>query len=446
MGLALAWVALAIILAGLSLLILFKGNVERTMRDDLSSGLMRLVAVIQPEIDEPTISEPLPDPRYSTPLSGSYWQIEALESGLTARSRSLWDFVLDVPRPPSSGQELFTTLPGPEGQQLAVLSRQIKFDTANGSRSYQVSLAEDRAVLDQSIAQFRVDASTALLLLGLFLMIAAWAQVKIGLSPIHTLREAIEAIRRGQKDRLEGPYPSELTPLVNEVNELLSGREKSMEYARSRAADLAHGLKTPLSVLRSTADRLEEKGDAESAALMMDLATEMSERIDYQLRLASLRIRAGAYLANASLNAALIRTIGVLKKTHRGENLGWFIELGADVVVDMERQDLLELMGVVLENATKWADSRITITTRQVDGMAEVEIGDDGPGLTAAQIEQIGVRGRRIDESRGGSGFGLAIALEIVRLNEGQASFGRSSLGGLNVTLKLPLNQIDRSS
>lgn len=442
MVLALAWVALAIILAGISLFFLFKGNVERTMREDLSDGLKRLVAVIQPEIDEPTISEPLPNPLYSIPFSGSYWQIEALETGATARSRSLWDFVLEVPRPAPADAELFVNLPGPEEQQLAVLSREISFDTADGSRIYQVSLAEDRAVLDQSIAQFRMDAGIALLLLALSLLIAAWVQIRLGLSPIHVLREAIEAIRQGQKDRLEGFYPTEFTPLVTEVNELLSGREKSSEYARSRAADLAHGLKTPLSVLRSTADRLSEKGDTESAAVLSELATEMSERIDYQLRLASLRIRAGTHLANTSLNAALIRTMGVLKKTHRGENLGWFIELGADAVIDMERQDLLELVGVVLENATKWADSRITIVTRQADGIAEIEIGDDGPGLSAAQMEQIGVRGRRIDETRGGSGFGLAIALEIVRLNEGEVSFGQSSLGGLNVTLRLPLSQL----
>ena len=155
------------------------------------------------------------------------------------------------------------------------------------------------------------------------------------------------------------------------------------------------------------------------------------------MRLASLRLRAGTHVANASLHAAVIRTLDVLRKTQRGEELAWMIELGADNVIDIDRQDLLELVGVVLENASKWAQTSVTIATRKAGDMAEVVVGDDGPGLSAEQIAAIGPRGRRMDESRPGTGFGLAIALEILKLNGGEAVFGRSDRGGLQVVLRL---------
>jgi signal transduction histidine kinase len=190
-------------------------------------------------------------------------------------------------------------------------------------------------------------------------------------------------------------------------------------------------------VLTATADRL-RAGDPASAAALDEITVEMADRIDYQLRLARLRLRSGTHVLSASLNNALSRTVSVIRQTREGEALQWNVALGDDVRVNIDRHDLLELIGVLLENAAKWAAGRVDIGIRRVDGQVEVGIEDDGPGLTEDQIAGLGTRGKRFDESRPGSGLGLAIAMEILALNGGDARFSRSALGGLSVVLRLP--------
>jgi signal transduction histidine kinase len=164
----------------------------------------------------------------------------------------------------------------------------------------------------------------------------------------------------------------------------------------------------------------------------------MSDRIDYQLRLARLKMRTGSHTGNASLNAALNSTIAVLKKTHRGEALQWAVDLAEDLTVNIERNDLLELLGILLENASEWAASRVHVATARDGECAMITIDDDGAGLSSEQMESLGVRGKRLDESRSGNGMGLAIALEIAGLNKGSLEFKRSTLGGFCALLKLP--------
>ena len=302
-----------------------------------------------------------------------------------------------------------------------------------------VLVAENRAVLDVSIAQFGQDLVIALVLLGLALLIAAWFQVRLGLAPLDSLRAGIDRIQRGESDRLPETYPAEVLPLVNGVNELLQSQEKSMQFARARAADLAHGLKTPLSVLSTVSERLAEAGDTETAGLIDMMTKEMADRVDYQLRLSRLRMRDGAHFYTASLNKALARTIAVVEKTRDGENLSWSFTADAVANVDIEQEDLIELVGVLLENAAKWAKSRVDITLRHDAEGVETIIADDGPGLTAAQIATLGPRGRRLDESKKGSGLGLSIAIEIVEINGGNIGFDQTPGGGLRVHLRLPI-------
>jgi signal transduction histidine kinase len=164
----------------------------------------------------------------------------------------------------------------------------------------------------------------------------------------------------------------------------------------------------------------------------------MSENVDYQLRLARIRPRTSATVLRASLNSALLRTISVLRKTHEGENIHWQITLGDDLLVDIDEHDLLELAGIVLENAAKWAASRVVVTTASVGGHAVAQVTDDGPGLSKEQIAQIGARGTRISDERSGSGFGLAIALEIAATNGASIEFSSAPESGLTVEIALP--------
>ena len=440
LGGAALWIMLALVVAGLAIGWIFRANVERQVQQGLVAGLNRLVAQIDPFAPAPVPETALPDPRYATPFSGLYWQVEDAAPGAVWRSRSLWDQVLATGAGPTGAGEVFRTLPGPDGQSLSALLRDIRFATPNGEvRSFRVTLAENRALLDESINRFGIDLAIALAVLGLALVAAAGLQVQLGLLPLHSVRAGIGAVRRGEAPALPPDYPAEVLPLVGEVNELLTQQQKSIDFARARAADLAHGLKTPLSVLKSLGTELADKGDPESARLVDEIATEMDDRVDYQLRLSRLRLRTRAHQLAASLNEAVDRTVAVLVRTRDGERLTWQVELSPGLVVDIDRHDLTELVGVMLENAAKWGESAVRVEGRAEGGMALLTIADDGPGLSEAEIAKLGVRGQRLDESRRGSGLGVAIALEIVAINAGRVSFGRAPEGGLSVELALPL-------
>lgn len=438
LGGAALWIVLALIVAGLAIGWMFTANVERSMREGLTASLNRLVAQIDAGASEPVSATALPDPRYATPLSGVYWQVEELGTANAWRSRSLWDAMLDTSGAAApGGTERFVTLAGPSDQPLSAMLREVSF--ADQHKRFRVTLAENRALLDESIRQFGGDLVLALVFLGLALILAAWLQVQLGLRPLQNLRKGIGAVRRGEAQKLPAEYPAELLPLVGEVNELLEQQQKSMEFARARAADLAHGLKTPLSVLRNLAAEMKHEGEADAGTQVDEIVGEMDDRVEYQLRLSRLRMRTKAHQLSASLNEAVDRTVAVLGRTQEGEVLDWKVEVAPQLTVDIDRHDLMELVGVILENAAKWGKSRVRVEGHANGGFAELRIADDGPGLSEAQIAHLGVRGQRHDESRRGSGLGLAIALEVVALNAGTVHFARAAEGGLEATVRLPL-------
>lgn len=443
------WVSLALVIAGSAIAWLFVANVEATARRDLEAELSRLAALIDPLTVEPALTASMPDPRYETPFSGLYWQITG-EDGTALRSRSLWDFTLSaIPGAPADGTIRFGVIEGPDGQSLTAIQRSLRFATESGGRRFSVILAEDRAVIDASIARFGLDLVLAMIVLGVVLLIAAFLQVELGLRPLKTLREGVERIRRGRAARLDESYPEEVLPLVAEVNDLLDSQTASLEFARARAADLAHGLKTPLAVLSNSAADLAARGETETAATLEELAEDMTDRIDYQLRLSRLSLRSHNQIFSADLSEALHRSINVLGKTRAGERIAFSLDIGVDLIVDIDPHDLIELVGVVLENAVKWADSLIVVAVHSEGPMAILEIADDGPGLAPEKIRQITQRGQRLDESRPGSGLGLAIATEIIEMNRGRIAFSASSIGGLLVRIELPISpqrESDRAS
>lgn len=432
---AVIWVAGSVFAAGLALQYLFAINIERSNREDMEAAVARLAAILMPSTDLSSLHAPLADPRYATPFGGRYWQIEALETGAIGRSRSLWDFVIDAPRVDNAVHHQA----GPDGRRLMLLTRLIEIEDHTDSRSFLVTVGQDHGPVHAATQQFGRDATQVLLLLGGLIIMAAWLQIKLGLSPIHRVKGAIEAVRGGEAERLNGVFPNELGPLVQEVNSLLDAREVMMDRARSRAADLAHGLKTPLAAVHGIAERLREKGNDAEADLLQDLSFEMSERVDYQMRLAALQVRTSAHATRSSLNTAVIRTLTVLKKTGRGENLHWIAELSEDCWVDVHKQDLMELVGITLENAAKWAASRVVIRSRRDADHAILEICDDGPGIPEDQLKSLGTRGMRLDQTLPGSGLGLAIAADILEMNKGDMTFGRAPGAGLIVTVTLLL-------
>jgi signal transduction histidine kinase len=331
---------------------------------------------------------------------------------------------------------VYAVLPGPSGQRLSALARVISFPAAAGS--YLVIVAEDRAPIAESISRFGRDLAVGLAILGAVLVAAAWLQVSLGLRPLKAIRAGLQRVRTGNERSLTGDFPSEVAPLVEEVNTLLRSHDLAIDFARARAADLAHGLKTPLAVLGTTAEDVRTRGDEATAKLLEELTSGMSDRVDYQLRLSRLRIRTRSQVYSASVEDSVSRTLAVLKRTEEGEELRWETAIEPGLRVDLDGHDLIELLGVILENAAKWSRSVVAVEARREGPTVAINVEDDGPGVPEGLVQELGRRGHRLDEGKPGSGLGLSIAREIVALNEGTIEFGPSARGGFAVRLKLP--------
>ena len=433
-----AWIVLALIASWLFIVTNFAAMMDNDRRSDLEASLNRIVVAVNPDAT-PVVGEgPLTDPRYDTPLSGVYWQVEDIETGDVIRSRSLWDMSLSH-LASADGRSALQQVVTDEGTTLIVLSQLVHVQRSDGQqRPLAISVAEERSTEDDPVSRFGMTLALFLAVLAVALFVAALAQVNIGLRPLGLLRKQIGAIRRGETVRLPHSSTLELRPVTEQVNDLLDAQEATINFARQRAADLAHGLKTPLAVLAATADRLRDQGDNANGGTLSLLTEQMNDRIDYQLRIARLRYRTRAQGVHSSVNDAVLRSVAVLRKGRDGERINWAIHLQDRMDVDVDSHDLMELIGILLENASQWARQGVAIRGTASEGVAILEIDDDGDGLTDEQLTKLGERGVRLDERSQGEGLGLAIAFEILRLNRGDMTLGRAEMGGLHIVVRMP--------
>ena len=432
-------ITVALLVAGLAIESMFSSHIERSLARSLEAHLARIVALIDPNQDAPQLTQPMPDPRYETPAGGIYWQVSSPADGNVTRSRSVWDTVLKFDTPlPEDGSIKVAKIGGPDAEETLALGRRLSFEReVAGDRVLEVIVAEGTQGIRAANADFRGDLLRALGVLAIALVGATWVQVTLGLSPLEAIKRGLAAVRTGRATALDRNYPAEVMPLVTEVNHLLATQERSIEFARSRAADLAHGLKTSLTLLNGEAHELRRSGNDNAAAAIERLAGGMSEVIDHQLRLSRLRHRARSDLRSTGVAEVAEKVIAALKKTPEGRALAWQVDIPHPAAIALDRMDLTELLGVFLENAAKWARTQVRVSAAVDGGSVSITIADDGPGLDDAALTQLGQRGRRLDETRPGSGLGLSIGREIVTLNGGTLAFGRSPAGGLQVAIVL---------
>jgi signal transduction histidine kinase len=269
------------------------------------------------------------------------------------------------------------------------------------------------------------------------LLIGLW-QVRRGVSGVQRLRGAITTLRKGERQRLEGAYPSEVQPLVDDLNALLEHREQAVQRALGRAGDLAHGLKTPLALLSREADRARAAGQDDLAATLSEQVERMRRQVDYHLaraRAAASGAAPGAHCLVSEAAEALRRT---LARLHADRALTIDITVPADLGFRGGREDLDEILGNVLDNACQWASTRVVLTATAEGSLLRVRVDDDGSGLDPAMHEPVLNRGVRADEASPGTGLGLAIVRDLVDLYGGSVLLDRSPLGGLRVELTLP--------
>lgn len=429
----------ALVVAGFGLAELFERHVERRIEAELAASIRQLAGRIAiGENGTVTVDAAVGDPRFSRPYGGLYWQIQDGQAVLL-RSRSLWDFRLDLPaEAPPPGSLTRTGAAGPEGSRLLVREGSFIYPVPEGDRRLRIAVAVDHHELESARQDFAGEVAPSLALLGLILLAALWVQVGYGLRPLEAVRRGVNAVRSGEASRLDTDRPTEIQPLVREINDLLDAQEVALAQARARAADLAHGLKTPLTVLAEDARRLAEAGHAEMAAELRDLADAMRRHVERELVRARLGAVVGTRRPRTAISEVVERLVRILQRTPRGETLDWRCEMPGEAIAAVDREDLTELLGTLLDNACKWAESTVIIAATVAGGEASIRIADDGPGVPPGQIETLGRRGVRLDRTVQGSGHGLAIAKEIVAAYGGTLGFAAREAGGLAVEVRLP--------
>jgi signal transduction histidine kinase len=276
---------------------------------------------------------------------------------------------------------------------------------------------------------------------ALVLLVLGLDQWRRALSPFTELRVRLVAVRDGSKPKLEGTYPEEVQPLVQDLNELLEHREQMVQQAKAKAGDLAHGLKTPLALLMRQAEIAASKGHDDVASAISEQVTRMRQQIDYHL--AHSQAAAATIAANPAIRCSVSESVEGLVRTmqhlHAERRLQITVDTPADHVVRGRREDLDEMIGNLLDNACKWSKSSINIYSRRSPGFVSIVIDDDGPGIPAALRQQVLQRGVRADESAPGSGLGLAIVRDLVDLHRGKIELSESPAGGLRATLTAPV-------
>jgi signal transduction histidine kinase len=419
---------------------MFERHVERRIGSELDTYLNQITAAVSVSSNERiAFTHNLADPRFNQPLSGLYWQIQDEERPTLLRSRSLWDNVIELPDDNlTPGAVHGHLLPGPAGQALIVRERQIFLQASNGERRIRIAVAVNDQTLVEARNAFAADMLPYLVVMASVLLLAAWIQVRIGLAPLDAVRHGVTEIRSGAKRRLERLYPDEVMPLVDEMNGLLEVQEQTIERARAWTADLAHGLKTPLMVLTADSQRLREEGHTSIADNLEQLAETMRRRVDRELIRARVRSGIERKRMHADAADAVNGVVRTLKRSPRGAILRWLLDVpnGADAAILPE--DLTELLGNILENATKWANKSVSVSVTKGNTIISIRVEDDGPGVPEDLLNTLGQRGVRLDEQKQGSGLGLAIARDVSEAYHGKLSFHRSPMGGLAVTVQLP--------
>jgi signal transduction histidine kinase len=432
-----AWAAVALLVAGIILTSLYRDTVERAFDERLSVYLKTLVGNLAAQ-PPGQLGDPgnLGEQRFELIYSGWYWQVRQAGGAVLLASRSLATDTLDVSKAvrvrTENGVES-AILTGPDDQQLRILQRTISFDV---DHRYDVMIAGNASELEAEIRDFQTSVALTLSIFGIGLVAATAFQIRWGLKPLDQLRHGLAELRSGREQRFEGPLPAEIEPLVKELNALMDSNQEIIERSRTHVGNLAHALKTPLSVITNEA----RASQGPLGAKVGEQAEIMRTQINHHLDRARIAARSKVIGAITEVEPVLTRLARAMRRIHGDRDLSIEANVPAGIRFRGEQQDLEEMTGNLVDNACKWAKSAVEIEVIALDPEEAlmIRIDDDGPGLTVDEMQEATRRGKRLDESKPGSGLGLSIVTELVGLYGGQFSMDRSPLGGLRVELRLP--------
>ncbi|NOZ66988.1 MAG: HAMP domain-containing histidine kinase [Alphaproteobacteria bacterium] len=430
------WTLFALILGGYLLSLTFKETIENNF-DARLNGLLENLIGVSDSISEGEITfyRTLTDSRFEQPYSGWYWQISA-EDEETIRSRSLWDQKLDPDLGISASQTRYSRAIGPEDQKLRRVERDITLP-GDDKTVYRFIVAIDRSEIDEQLDRFDNILIYSLGALGIGLIAASLLQVFLGLKPLRNIRLSLLRIRTGEDAHLPDDFPMEIQPLADEMNALLDHNNQIVERSRTQVGNLAHALKTPLAVLMNESER----HPGQLSEVVSKQANIMRRQVDHYLRRARVAASTKVITSRTEVWTVLNDMCRVMAKIHRDKNLTMLPTGGDDqsrLYFRGERQDLEEMVGNLIENAAKWADSKVIASCQRKGDHILIQVIDDGPGIDRKVREAVFIRGERLDENTPGTGLGLSIVKDLAGLYGGEITLTDNEPHGLHVRLILP--------
>ena len=406
---------------------LFENGLQRYLESGLQNDSENLLIALSRGPQGLQLDERRLSPAYQRPFSGHYFSIEFGETHW--RSRSLWDAQLPRPDQPGLSREL---QPGPEGQMLLVL----RSDYQRLGQGVSITVAQDYTPIRESFRQVqRIGLGMGVLALIVILLLQR-VTVRRALRPLERARQQISQLQSGQRSQLDARVPIELEPLVTQINHLLAHTEDNLKRSRNALGNLGHALKTPLAVLISLANDPRLAAYPQIQNTLCEQLEQIQQRMSRELNRARL---AGDALPGAQFDAdaelpGLLSTLGMI----HGEHLQLTHNVAPGLLLPWDREDMLELLGNLLDNACKWADSQVELSISQTGDGFVIEVQDDGPGIPETERDQVFSRGMRLDEQASGHGLGLGIVRDIVEAWGGKLQLGTAEIGGLLVSIKLP--------
>ena len=426
----------ALIAAGILLVLLFERDITARVDTEIHNHFAQLVGALEVEQDG-AISKPAPmaDPRFRQPGSGVYWQVETRDEPLL-RSRSLWDMALKTPGFEGQAIEQPKSFPGPFGEPVLVHARLVTLDNDPAQRQLRVLVGVDQTEVRAPVLRFAVLLGISLLVLAAAMLAVSAIQLKVVMEPLTRLRQSIRDVREGRASRVTDDFPVEIAPVSAKLNALLQHQEQLIERARSRAGNFAHGLKTPLTIIDVLVSDLRNDGLKKIADDVGEQTVAIRKLVDRELARSQLVAGHGQPVLDA--RSVIDEIINTMKHLPRGRELQFLNEVPADQVIRIDRDDFIELLGNILDNARKWTRSLVVVRLEKTESGCTLSVSDDGPGVDEEYTTAILLRGQRLDEKTQGSGIGLAIVNDIAVAYGFDVAFLRAPIGGLEVRITFP--------
>lgn len=433
---AVVWIVGGVAFSGLALSELFREHVTAQFDGELHGHAAELAALVDVDsAGRPYLHRRLSDPRFQPPKSGFYWQIDGPAGAASSPSLVGARLVLDGATP-ASGVERHSFIAGPTGQ-VRLVQRSVRL--AGAPDVLRIGIGADERLLQAVLADFNRTLVLSLGLIALGLVAAAFLQVWFGLQPLGRVRASLADVRQGRAARLPDDAPDEVRPLVEDMNALIEANQEMIRRARAQAGNLAHGLKTPLAILVDEGERLRTAGLGDAAATILAQCDRMRRQIDYQIARARAAASRSAPGAVADVATALEAILSAMRRLHGRRGVTFDLRTSGPVVAAVEAQDLSEMVANLIDNAGKWAVSRVDVEVAAISGsLVRVTVDDDGPGLPPESWDVVFNVGQRLDEQAPGSGLGLAIVRDLALLYGGRVWLEASPAGGVRAVLELP--------